>query len=157
MIRTKIRIEMLIGDRSESESGTAAIEFGLAIPLLLIMLMGIVELGCAMYESMQVHNSVEVGALYAAQSGGDLAGTATAVVNATGTQGITAAPAPVQFCGCPSDSGIVTSSCSATCANGNTPGTYVRVSASLAHQTILPYPGLPLPTTMTAQSTIRLN
>jgi Flp pilus assembly protein TadG len=137
--------------------GTAAIEFGLAIPLLLMLLMGVVELGYAMYESMQVYNSVEAGALYAVRSGGDLAGTATAVVNATGTQGITATPAPVQFCGCPSESGIVTSSCSATCANGNSPGTYVRVSASLAHQTILPYPGLSLPTTMTAQSTIRLN
>jgi len=157
MIRTKTRIETLIGDRSETESGTAAIEFGLAIPLLLIMLMGVVELGYAMYESMQVHNSVEAGALYAVQSGGDLAGTATAVVNATGTQGITATPAPVQFCGCPSESGIVTTSCSTTCADGKTSGTYVRVSASLAHQTILPYPGLPLPATLTAQSTIRLN
>jgi Flp pilus assembly protein TadG len=122
-----------------------------------MLLMGVVELGYAMYESMQVHNSVEAGAVYAVRSGGDLVGTATAVVNATGTQGITATPAPVQFCGCPSESGIVTSSCSATCANGNSPGTYVRVSASLAHQTILPYPGLSLPTTMTAQSTVRLN
>ena len=88
-------------------AGTAAIEFGLSIPLLVIIVMGVAELGFAMYGKMQVYNSVEAGALYAAKNGFDSAGITAAVVNATGTQGITATPAPVQFCGCPSATGIV--------------------------------------------------
>lgn len=139
------------------QRGTAAIEFGLAAPLLLVILMGLVELGFAMYQAMQVTDSVEAGAIYAAKNGYDAAGISAAVVNATGTAGITATPAPVQFCGCPSTSGITTTTCSATCSDGKTPGQYVRISASLARVTILPYPALGLPATLSATSVVRLN
>lgn len=138
-------------------AGSAAIEFGLSVPLLLIMLMGLVELGSAMYGAMQVYDSVEAGALYAAKNGFDSAGISAAVTNATGTPGITATPAPVEFCGCPDASGIVETACTTTCNDGKPPGQYARISAALAHQTILPYPALPLPTTLTAQSIVRLN
>jgi Flp pilus assembly protein TadG len=143
--------------RRRAQSGTAAIEFGLSVPLLLIILMGVVELGYAMFEAMQVYNSVEAGALYAAKNGYDATGIAAAVANATGTQGIAATPAPMQFCGCPDASGIVETACATTCNDGKPPGQYVRINAALTHKTILPYPGLPLPTTLTAQSVIRLN
>ena len=93
--------------------------------------------------------------LYAAKNGWNSAGISAAVVNATGTAGITAAPAPVQFCGCPSASGIVATVCTSTCTSGSSPGVYVSVSAALQHDTIIP--GLTLPTTLTARSTIRLN
>ena len=142
---------------SRRVEGSAAIEFGLAIPLLLTLLMGAVEVGYAMYEAMQVYNSVEAGMLYAAKHGFNATGIANAVVNATSTTGITATPAPVQFCGCPSAAGITTISCSSTCTGNVTPGQYVRISAALNHTTILPYPGLDLPTTLTAQSVLRLN
>jgi Flp pilus assembly protein TadG len=143
--------------RWHSETGSAALEFGLAVPFLLAILMGVVELGYAMYEAMQVYNAVEAGALYAAKNGYDATGIAAAVSNATGTPGITATPAPVQFCGCPNAGGILETACNATCNDGKQPGQYVRISAALAHQTILPYPSLPLPTTLTAQSIVRLN
>ena len=138
-------------------AGTAAIEFGLSIPLLVIIMMGVVELGFAMYGKMQVYNSVEAGALYAAKNGYDTNGIASAVVKATGTQGITATPAPAQFCGCPSATGIAATACSATCTGGSPSGQYVRISAALPRQTILPYPALGLPDTLTAQSVLRLN
>lgn len=140
-----------------ADAGSAAIEFGLAIPFLLLILMGVIELGYAMFEAMQVHNSVEAGALYAAKNGYDATGIAAAVTNATGTPGISATPAPVQFCGCPSATGIVEIACSATCSGGSPSGQYVRISAKLTHQTILPYPALGLPNTLTAQSVLRLN
>lgn len=151
--RTAAAIRRVVRTRS----GSAAIEFGLAVPLLLTILMGVVELGYAMYEAMQVYDSVEAGALYAAKNGYDAAGISAAVVNATGTPGITATPTPVQFCGCPDASGIVETACDSTCNDGKQPGQYVRISAALKHETILPYPGLPLPTTLTAQSVVRLN
>ncbi len=138
-------------------SGTAAIEFGLAIPLLLVILMGVVELGYAMYQAMQVTAAVEAGALYAAKNGFDANAISTTVVNATGTQGIAATPAPAQFCGCPSAAGIVETACNATCNDGKPAGQYVRISAALTRVTILPYPALGLPDTLTAQSVVRLN
>ncbi len=138
-------------------SGSAALEFGLAIPLLLVILMGVTELGFAMHQAMQVYNAVEAGALYAAQNGFDSAGITTAVEKSTGSPDISATPAPQEFCGCPDSSGIVQTACNATCNGGSPPGHYVRISAALPHQTILPYPHLPLPATLTAQSVLRLN
>lgn len=153
---------MIIKQRSTQRqdgksAGTAAIEFAVSIPLFVVLLMGVVELGFAMYRAMQVYNSVEAGMLYAARNNWDEAGIASAVINATGTPGIAATPAPVRFCGCPSAGGIVTTSCDSQCSDGSQPGRYGRVSAAIAHQTILPYPGLPLPTTLTAESIVRLN
>lgn len=132
-------------------------EFALALPLLLILIVGTAEIGFAVYEAMQVNNAVEAGALYAAKNGFDATGISNAVVNATSTPGITASPAPTQFCGCPSSAGVVTATCGATCSSGGTAGTYVRVSAAYTHQTILNYPTFGLPTTITAQSVVRLN
>jgi Flp pilus assembly protein TadG len=141
----------------EAVAGTAAIEFALCIPIFLVLLVGVIEVGFSMYQAMQVSNAAEAGMIYAAKNGWNAAGITTAVTSASGTQGISATPAPVKFCGCPTAGGLATAACDATCVNGNTPGVYVRVSAALSHQTIIPYPGLPLPTTFTAQSTIRLN
>jgi Flp pilus assembly protein TadG len=137
--------------------GTAAIEFALAIPILLIVLVGTVEIGFAVYEAMQLYNSAEAGALYASKYGFDAGGIANSVTGATGLKGITASPAPVTFCGCPSAGGVVTATCGATCVSGGVAGTYVRISAAYTHQTILNYPTFGLPTTLTAQSVVRLN
>lgn len=153
-----------------SESGTAAIEFGLFIPVLLILLMGTAELGLIMYEGMQVNNAVEAGALYAATNGFNSAAITTAVTNAsvlpTGLNTLAATPAPTQFCGCPAATGISNSgapaagSCTAyaACADGTTPGLYVQVNASLAHTVLITAPtSWGIPATLTAQATIRIN
>lgn len=143
---------------ASGRSGTAAIEFGLAIPLLLIMLMGVVELGFAIYEAMQVYDAAEAGALFAAQNGWNASGISTAVTSATSATGLTATPAPSQFWGCPGESGItMVASSTVKCAGNVSPGQYIQVNASLDHATILPYPGLSLPTTFTAKSVIRIN
>jgi Flp pilus assembly pilin Flp len=63
-------------------SGTAAIEFGLFAPLLLIMLVYAVELGSGVFEAMQVQNAAEAGALYAAKYGWNAAGISAAVITA---------------------------------------------------------------------------
>jgi len=149
--RTATAIRHILRDRS----GTAAIEFGLAIPLLLIILMGVAELGFTMYGEMQVYNSVEAGALYVAKNGYNHDRVAEAVVNATGMQGVTATSE--QFCACPNASGIAETACNATCSDGTPPGQYVRVQATVPRWIILPYPALGLPDTLTAKSVIRLN
>jgi len=145
----------------QSESGTAAIEFGLSIPILLVLLTGTVEVGRAMYGAMQVNNAVEAGMLYAAKNGYDPGGIAAAVVVATATPGIAATPAPTWFCGCPSAGGVINKTVCVPppppCADGNPAGQYVQINAALDHQTILPYLGLPLPTTLKAQSIVRLH
>ena len=149
--------------RRGSESGTAAIEFGLFIPVLLTLLTGTVELGLLMYEGMQVSNAVEAGALYVAKNGWNSAAITSAVTNAgvlpTGLNTLTATPAPAQFCGCPTAAGVTNLGappCSATACSGSTPaGTYVQINASLTHMIIIPNPWVPA--TLTASAVIRTN
>ena len=147
-----------------SESGTAAIEFALFLPFLVLLLSGIVELGFSAYEAMQVSNAVEAGALYAAKNGWNSASVASATVAGAvlppGLNTLTATPAPTQFCGCPSAAGSVSNlgapPCSATACSGNTPaGTYVQVNASLSHTAIFPTTW-GLPATFTATAVIRI-
>lgn len=140
------------------ERATAAIEFGLAVPLLLALLIGVVELGFAIYEAMQAYDAAEVGAIYAGKNGWSSSGISTAVTSATSTTGVAATPAPTSFWGCPSESGVVSvASSSSLCAGVVSPGQYVQINASISHSTILPYPGLSLPTTFSVKSIIRLN
>jgi Flp pilus assembly protein TadG len=136
--------------------GTAAVEFGLLLPVLLALLLGAVELGFGIYAAIQAQSAAEAGALYAAKHGWDSAGISAAVVNATGASSMAATPAPQLFCGCPSTSGIAAIACSSTCAGGAQPGHYVQVNSSLARQSILSDPGLGLATTLTGLSVIRI-
>lgn len=137
-------------------NGSAAIEFAIISPFLLVVLIGVVELGFAGYDAMQVEDSVEAGALYAVLHSSDSAGIATAVTSATGETSITATPAPVSFCGCPGASGISAVACTATCAGGSAPGHYITVSASMPRVVIMSQTISSLPTTLTAHSTVRV-
>ncbi len=139
--------------------GNAAIEFALIAPMLLILLSAVVEIGLAANQAMQVEAAVEAGILYTAKNGpNDLAAIATAVVSATSTAGITASPAPVAFCGCPALSGVVSQNadCTTACPDTTAPGRYVRVSAAVAHQSIMSFLNLPIPATLTASSIVRV-
>ena len=157
-------IRETLGPRDES--GTAAIEFALVAPFLLILMVGVVELGVAMYESMQVSAAVEAGILYAAANGFDSASISAAVTAAApmppAFRAVTATPAPTEFCGCPDGSGSVANlgtapPCSTTaCAGETAAGAYVQVSASLDRLVLLPA-RWGLPSTFTATAVIRIH
>lgn len=139
-----------------ADRGSAAIEFAIIAPVLLILLVGIVELGLGIRQAMQVQDAAEAGALYAGKYGWDAAGIAAAVVNATDASGVTASPAPVQFCGCPGTGGITTVDCGSQCPDGSSAEQYVRVSASMPHTELLTGLGLPIPSMLTAHATVRV-
>jgi Flp pilus assembly pilin Flp len=139
-----------------NESGIAAIEFGLSAPFLVLLIVGAVEVGTAAYQNMQVQSAAEAGAIYASKHGANIVGINNAVASATDDAGITATPAPSQFCGCPSVGGISAIQCSTPCSDGAAPGYYLRISAQIAHDPILAIPGLPLPATMTGEAVVRL-
>ena len=140
----------------QSEAGTAAIEFGLAAPLLMLLVVGTVEIGSSVYQGMQAQNAAEAGALYASKHGFDAAGISGAVVNAVAGAGLSATPAPSQFCGCPTASGVATIDCTSTCTDGSAPGQYVRINAQITHDPMLSFSGLNAPVTITGQAIIRI-
>ena len=139
-----------------NDAGTAAIEFAIIAPFLLIILAGLAEISFAIHEAMIAQEAAEAGASYAAQYGWDSVGITNAVEGAANGATITATPAPQTFCGCPGTSGVTTVLCTATCTGGKSPGTYVRVDASVPHTTILSYLGLPIPSSLSAHAVVRI-
>ena len=127
------------------------------MPVLLILLVSVVEVCDGGFEAMRVQNAAEAGALFVAKHGWNSAGISAAVVNATGVSGITANPAPTQFRGCPAANGITSRDCTLTYSDGTAASSFVQISATLAHATILTYPGLALPTTRTGRAIVRVN
>jgi len=136
--------------------GAAAIEFGLMIPLLALIVVSVTDIGLGVYRKMQVENAAQAGAQYAMVHGFDQTAISNAVTNATNSTSISAAPNPSQFCGCPSTTGVGTASCGSTCSTGSVAGSYATVSAQATYSTLLNYQLVPSSYTFTAQSTARL-
>jgi Flp pilus assembly protein TadG len=146
------RLRALISD----DRGAAAIEFAVIAPTLVMMAVCTVDLGMGIYRNMQVQNAAQIGAQYAMRHPFDANQIATVVSNATGLSTISASPAPVQYCGCATSSGVGTVTCGATCPTGAVYGSYVRVSTQATYTTILPYPLIANNFTLTAQSNVRV-
>lgn len=146
---------MLRANRLRSESGVAAIEFAIMAPVLILLVAAVIELGLATRDSLRAQAAAAAGGFYAMQHGFDSAKIAAAVTNGTGATGLTANPAPLQSCGCPTATGITAAGCAAICSDGRVARQYVTISASIARTSILDA-HLGLPATLTRQSIVRL-
>jgi Flp pilus assembly protein TadG len=141
-----------------SVSGAAAVEFAVAAPILLGLLVPVADLGFAYSTQLQVQQAVQAGAQYASnhpwnsESKGQIA---RAVTTASQLEGLTATPEPSQLCGCPTGSTISSYSCSSTCPDGAPAGYYVIVNAQYPYAPALPYSVLGTSLVLTAQSTVR--
>lgn len=138
------------------DGGAAAIEMALALPLLMLVVTGLFDIGLAAYDRLQVDAAAAAGARYAADSGWAPGQIAAAVTSATGIAGIAATPAPSQFCACPTTGSLAAVNCAVNCPDNGTPSLYGLVSAQLQYSPIVPYPGLPGAMTLTGRAVVRL-
>jgi Flp pilus assembly protein TadG len=86
------------------ESGTSAVEFALAAPVVIGLLVPVADLGMAFSQQIKVQQSAAAGAQYAlfhAWNSSSAATIANVVTGASTLTSVTASPAPSQFCGCP--------------------------------------------------------
>jgi Flp pilus assembly protein TadG len=134
----------------------AGIEFGLLVPILLMLTVCTVDLGIAAYDVMQVENAAQAGGEYATVHGYNVTSISNAITSATTLSGLTASPAPTEFCGCPSSSGITTATCNSTCSDGSIAGVYVAASATATYTTLIHYPMLPPTFTFVNKATARI-
>lgn len=135
----------------------SALEFGLLVPILLMLTVCTIDLGAAVYNVMQVENAAQAGSEYAAVHGFNSASITNVITAATGLSGVTASPAPTESCGCPSGNSVVAPAvCYSTCADGSIAGTYVTASATAKYTTLIHYPGLPASFTFVNTATARI-
>src|SRR5262245_48597219 len=99
-------LRRLLSGQAESVQGASAVEFAILAPILVFLLVCTLDLGLGFHSKMQVQNAAQAGAQYAIVNGFNATAISSAVTATTTLAGITASPAPSQFCGCPSNTGV---------------------------------------------------
>ena len=145
---------------SHSQAGTALVEFALVLPLLMLLLLGVVEIGRYAYFAIQVGNAARAGAQYGAQNG-TTAYDNTGIINAAKADGNNSIAAltvtPSNYCWCWDGSSGTTVNCSTgTCASGSHLVEYVQVTVSGKVDPLFNYPFLPSSLTVSNTATMRI-
>ena len=136
-------------------AGVAAVEFALAMTLIIVLLLPVIDLGMAFYQKLEVEAAAQAGAHYGAISGWNSTAIQNAITTAT-TLPMTASPAPTESCGCPTGTTITAASCGTSCANGQNAGTYITANAQSTYTPIVPYSLLGSSVTLQATATVRV-
>lgn len=145
---------------THSQAGTALVEFALVLPLLMLLLLGVVEIGRYAYFAIQVGNAARAGAQYGAQNGTTAYDT-TGIVNAAKADGNNSVAGltvtPSNYCWCWNGSSGSTVSCnSGTCPNGSHLVEYVQVTVSGTVNPLFNYPFLPSSLSVNNTATMRI-
>lgn len=145
---------------TRSQAGTALLEFVLALPLLMLLLLGAVEIGRYAYFAIQVGNAARAGVQYGAQNG-VTALDSSGIVSAAKADGNTSIAAlnvsPTNYCECWDGSSGSSVSCStATCPTGSHVVEYVQVTVSGSVDPLFHYPFLPSTLTVSNTATMRI-
>lgn len=127
--------------RVPEASGQSVVELAMAIPLLLLLLLAVVEIGRLYYASLTADDAARAGVEYGAQNlatASDITGMEnTALQDAKDVSGMSATAS--QWCEC--GNGTQTTCGDAMCASG-TESVYVEVDTHLQFHTLLTYPGI---------------
>jgi Flp pilus assembly protein TadG len=177
-MKAKIRMRFEAGGRrgpsrfcgSGRQSGQALLEFAIVLPLLLVLALGVIEMGRFAYIGILVQNAANAGAAY---------GSARAINAATGNAGnvqlaatndfqsngqtTTLNVSSVSTCGCDSSGTITpddTASCNPTgppptCAAGHWVKT-IHVTADGSFTSLFNYPGIPSPLAISRTASMRV-
>jgi Flp pilus assembly protein TadG len=156
------------------QSGQALIEMAFVVPLLLLLVLGVIEIGRYAYIAILVGNAARAGADYGAQSSAqsvdttgiqnaayyDFAGGTTSSSSANGLSRSTLTVTSVVACGCDSGGAITSAGCTTgvnptagACTTGNWI-VFVSVTASGTFNALFSYPGIPTSITISRTATI---
>ena len=152
--------------RLANQSGQSLLEIALLLPFLLLLTIGIIEVGRYAYISVLVGNAARAGAAYGAQGlaqSVDTAGITAAATNdfqSNGYSGLQLTPAPSDTCQCDSLGTLTspvscTGSSAGTCASGHWIVT-LNVTASGTFNSMFQYPGIPRSITLSSSAKMRV-
>jgi len=144
--------------RRRKQSGQALVELALALPVLLLLALGVIELGRYAYISILVGNAAHAGAVYGSQGTWatdpaaikkaaqfDFAGNTASGSQGNGLDVSTLSVAASNTCGCDGGGTVSALPCdgSTTCPAGSHWVVIVNVTASGQYCSLFNYPGLP--------------
>jgi len=145
---TKTKANRWIGQLGEmlrgvlrSQSGIATTEFALTAPVFVILALGVMDVGNAVFHKFDLNALARIGAEYGLAHGTDADGIKTTVLNAANRDNSTLSVDSSVFCECQFQE---TQSCEVSCADGSTIRRYIKVSvAEFYHPLFLPDPDKP--------------
>lgn len=119
--------------------GASAVEFALVSPLLILMMIGVVDMGVFAMERMRIQNTAYAAASYVAQVGDD---TNVQVIADEAYEGdFNNIVLSSEFeCECADG---VAQACPSACGDGDYQRRFVNITASGTFDSFFPYPGLP--------------
>jgi Flp pilus assembly protein TadG len=137
--------------RIRVSSGQTVLEMALLLPLMLLLLVGVIEIGRFAYFDILVSNAARAGAQYGAQSliqAADKNGIQVAA-QSDGLDTMSITSSQQCICGAGTPGG-----CPVACAQ---PTVYVAVTANENFSSLFSYPGLPKSMTLASTATMRVS
>ncbi|HEY3889986.1 MAG TPA: TadE/TadG family type IV pilus assembly protein [Caulobacteraceae bacterium] len=125
--------------------GTAAVEFAILIPMLMVMVIGVIQYGGLILGHQQMHNGIASGAVYVMRGGSDTTAIHDIALGAWPNKPSDASISVVQSCTCAG----AASGCSALCSDQSYPLAFTTITGSGT------YTGLFASQSMTATQVIR--
>lgn len=119
--------------------GSAAVEFALVVPVMLIALVGLMDYGLMVYENTRLSQAASAGAKFAIMAGNedDDAGIIAAVRDALPDSYDTVTIAVTRECRCPTGAAV---QCNVECTGEIAPGRYLEVTVNQDYPLIFDYP-----------------
>ncbi len=129
----------------------AAIEFALALPVLVVLFIGMINMGMVISTKMELTSIVSVGMLYSLGNSSDPVQIQTAMNSASNLSPITISV--TQFCQCLNGSAP---GCGNVCSDLKVAAKYDKVTASTQVPLVIPYFLFQNPFPITVEGTIRV-
>ncbi len=136
--------------------GQSAVELGIAVPVLALMLVAAADFGRVFFAGIEVNNAARAGAQYGSQTvitAADIDGMKAAA--ATDGSNIPSLTATASLCTCETPRGSV-AACPDSYCEANAAATFVEVDTSAPFTTIVNYPGIPHSMTLTGKAVMQV-
>jgi Flp pilus assembly protein TadG len=118
---------------ARDERGVSAVEFALVVPVLLIALLGVADLGNVVYKRSDMESALRAGVQYFMNGGDDLAKAEEVVEQSWTTKPEGVSIVAERFCMC----GTVQHACNALCEDDTYPLSFNRIRATATFEGVL--------------------
>jgi len=138
---------------------SAAVEFAIACLTVLLLFCGLADYGLALWDKSMLANAASQGSYYAFLTGTNVSGATvqTMVQKASKLSGVRATvTGPACYCISGSPPALSAATCGNTCADGTTAGYFLKIVATYPYPSILAAYSKLNNTTLTEQTTVRL-
>lgn len=138
-----------------SESGAAAVEFSFLAPILILLMVGLMDMGTYIRDRMRLEQISRAAVDYLMQGGQEenIQMDVLAYYDSENSGSYTITPERICTCG----DGVAQDCSAMSCSTGDYSRQYVQVTIDRTFTTLFPYPGIPQEMSLSGYSRMRLD